>query len=196
MKRPASTGAALVLLLVLVASRPVRAQDPAVYYIGGAAIAAVLPGYLFDLPQPDADRAFFQVSIGNFDAVDHENKAVDVLLEYRPGLTWKRIKPQFGLAGNSDGTIYGWVAASHDFHIADSFVMRVGAGPAFYLGGAGGKNLGSAGVLRSGFEIGYRFGNDMRLTLSFHHMSHGELLNPDLNPGTEVIALNLDLPLR
>lgn len=196
MKRLPTRLVAPALLALLVTARPAYAQDPAVYYIGGAALAAVLPGYLFDLPQPDADRAFLQLSIGNFDAVDHENKAVDVLLEYQPGITWKRIKPLVGLAANSDGSVYGWMAVAHDFHIAERFVAKVSTGPAFYLGGAEGKNLGSAGVLRSGVEVGYRFGNDVRLTAGFHHMSHGELLNPDLNPGAEVIALNLDLPLR
>ena len=187
---------ACLLALALISPRDVEAQDPAVYYIGGGALLAVLPGYLLDLPQPDADRAFLKASIGNFDAVDHENKAVDVLLEYQPGKTWHRIKPLFGIAGNSDGSIYAWVAGAHDFHLAESFVVSVSTGPAVYLGGASAKNLGSAGVLRSGFEVGYRFASDARLTIGFHHMSHGELLNPDLNPGAEVIAVNLDWPLR
>lgn len=188
--------AAVLAMLALVSARDVHAQDPAVFYIGGAALVAVLPGYLFDLPQPDADRSFLQASIGNFDAVDHENRALDVQLEYQPGRTWQRIKPLFGIAANSDGSVYGWIAAAHDFHLAESFVVKVSTGPAFYVGSATGKNLGSAGVLRSGFDIGYRFPGEARLTLSFHHMSHGELLNPELNPGTEVIALNLDWPLR
>lgn len=183
-------------LISLSSPSPASGQDPAVFYIGGAALAAVVPGFLFDLPQPDAERPFIKASLGRFDAVDQENMALDLLIEFQPGVTWHRIKPLLGFAGNSDGTFYGWVAAAHDFHVADHLVVNVNAGPTVYMPGEGGKALGSHGALRSGFEVGYRFGHGARITGSFHHMSHGKLLNHDLNPGTEVIALNLSWPLR
>lgn len=183
-------------LLALSSPTPARGQDPAVFYIGGAALAAVVPGFLFDLPQPDAERPFIKTSLGRFDAVDQENMAVDFVIEFQPGVTWHRIKPLLGLAGNSDRTLYAWVAAAHDFHVADHLVVNVNTGPAVYMPGQGGKRLGSHGALRSGFEVGYRSGHGARITGSFHHMSHGKLLNHDLNPGTEVIALNLSWPLR
>lgn len=172
-----------------------RAQDPAVFYIGATALAAVVPGFIFDLAQPDAHTSFIKASGGLFDAIDDENEAFDFLVEYQPGVTWHRIKPLFGIAGNSDGTVYGWISAAHDVHIAQRFVVNVNTGPAFYLVGPTAKNLGSSGVLRSGFEVGYRFGSEARLTASFHHMSHGKLLNHDLNPGAEVVAINLTLPI-
>lgn len=172
-----------------------RGQDPAVFYIGGAALAAVVPGFLFDTPQPDAQQMYIKTSLGRFDAVDQENMALDFLVEYQPGVTWHRIKPLFGVAGNSDGTIYGWAAIAHDFHLAERIVVNVNTGPAMYIAGEEGKELGSSGALRSGFEVGYRFGMGARLTGSFHHMSHGKLLNHDLNPGTEVIALNASWPI-
>lgn len=192
-------GVRTLLLLVTLAtsSGPIeaRAQDPAVVYIGGAAVAAVVPEILFDLSQPDADQAFFKASSGHFDAVDDENEAVDLLVEYQPGLTWYRIKPLFGLAGNSDGTIYGWISAAHDVHLGDRVVINVNSGPALYVAGEGAKDLGSAGLLRSGVEIGYRFDDDARLTVSFHHMSHGKVLNA-FNPGAETLAIGLTWPLN
>lgn len=172
------------------------AQDPAVFYIGGAALAAVVPGFLFDVPQPDAERSFVKASLGRFDAVDQENMALDVLLEFQPGVTWHRIKPLLGFAANSDGTVYGWVSAAYDFHPTEHVVVNVNTGPAVYVAGERGKALGSRGALRSGVEIGYRFAEGARLTGSFHHMSHGKLLNRDENPGTEVIAVNVSWPLR
>lgn len=183
-------------LATLVHSDSVRGQDPAVFYIGGAALASVVPGFLFDLPQPDAGQAFLKVSSGRFDAIDAENRAFDLLLEYQPGSTWHRIKPLLGVAGNSDGSFYAWVSAAHDFHIAERFVLNINSGPALYVVGETGKDLGSTGVLRSGFEAGYRLAGRARLTASFHHMSHGKLLNRDMNPGTEVVAINLTWPLR
>jgi hypothetical protein len=183
----------LLLALLAGASPPwaASAQDPAVLYIGAAALASVVPSFLLDLPQPDADRAFLKVSGGVFDAVDDENVAVDLLLEYQPGVTWHRIKPMIGVAGNTDGTVYGWISAGHDVQLGDRLVVNVNTGPAFYFGGASAKDLGSAAVLRSGFELGLRVRDNARVTASFHHMSHGKLLNPDWNPGTEVVALNV-----
>jgi len=191
-----ATALALAVLSTLVYPSDARSQDPAVYYIGGAALVAILPSFVFALPQPDAHRSFFKASAGQFDAVDDENKAIDFLLEYQPGNTWHRIKPLFGIAGNSDGSLYGWVAAAYDFHIAERFVVNVNTGPAFYVAGDAAKDLGSPGVLRSGFEVGYRFAAEARVTASFHHMSHGKLLNGNLNPGVEVIAVNLTWPLN
>lgn len=172
-----------------------QGQDPAVFYIGGAALAAVVPGFVFDTPQPDASRSFIKASLGRFDAVDQENMALDFLIQFQPGVTWHRIKPLFGFAGNSDGSLYAWAAAAHDFHLANRLIVNVNSGPALYLVGERGKSLGSRGALRSGFEIGYRFERGVRFTGSFHHMSHGKLLNADENPGTEVIALNLSWPI-
>lgn len=191
-----ATALALAVLSALAYPSDARAQDPAVFYIGGAALAAILPGLILALPQPDAHRSFLKASAGQFDAVDDENKAIDFLLEYQPGKTWHRIKPLFGIAGNSDASLYGWVAAAYDLHIGKRFVVNVNTGPAFYLAGDAGKKLGSLGVLRSGFEVGYRFYGEARVTASFHHMSHGKLLNGDLNPGVEVIAVNLTWPLN
>ncbi|MDB3952354.1 acyloxyacyl hydrolase [Alphaproteobacteria bacterium] len=187
---------ALTIFAQLGTSSTARAQDPAVYYIASAALATVLPGFVFDLPQPDANRSYVKMSGGYFDAIDDEQTAVDFSLEYQPGSTWHRIKPLIGVAGNTDGSFYGWLAVAHDFHLTKRFVVNFNIGPALYIVGEKGKNLGSAGVLRSGFEVGYRFDGGTRLTGSFHHMSHGKLLNSDLNPGTETIAVNLSWPLN
>ena len=195
-RRSAGTVAALLLASVALAlPGEARAQDPAVFYIGGAALVAVVPGFVLDTAQPDAQRAFLKTSVGRFDAVDQENMALDFLVEYQPGVTWHRIRPLVGVAGNSDGTVYGWASLGHDFHPTPGVVVNVNTGPAFYVAGDRGKSLGSHGALRSGFEVGYRRGDGARLTASFHHMSHGKLLNADSNPGTEVIALNLSWPL-
>ena len=186
---------ALAFISNIFGASETRAQDPAVYYIAGAALTTVLPGFIFDLPQPDSERAFTKLSASQFDAVDDENKAYDFSLEFQPGWTWLRTKPLIGVAGNTDGSFYGWIAASHDFHITRRLIINFNIGPAFYIGGERAKNLGSAGVLRSGFEVGYRFNNAIRITGSFHHMSHGKLLNSDINPGTEMIGVNLSIPI-
>ena len=82
----------------------------------------------------------------------------------------------------------------YDLHIGEHVVVNVNLAPTFYNAGKG-KDLGSFAVLRSGVEMGYRFSNGARLMASFHHMSHGGLLNHARNPGTETAALTVHIPV-
>lgn len=179
-----------LILLVVSGSNPASAtaQDPAVLYIGGFALASVVPGLILDWPQLDGERSMLKLGVARFDAVDAENEAWDVSLEFQPGIAWRRIKPLVGMSRNSDGSTYAWLSGSLDLHVGEYFVANLNSGPAFYFPGAFGKHLGSFGVLRSGFEFGARIRGAMRTTVSFHHMSHGKLMNR-LNPGTEMVGV-------
>ena len=172
------------------ASTRVEAQDPAVLYIGGFALASVIPSVLMDWPELDSDRSMFKTGFARFDAVDRENQAWDLTFEYQPGMAWHRIKPLLGLSRNSDGSTYTWLAGALDVHVGEYLVANVNSGPAFYFPGDAGKRLGSFGVLRSGFEIGLRIADTARTTVSFHHMSHGKLMNRTSNPGTETVGVS------
>lgn len=165
-------------------------------FIGSAAIATVFSTAAYGVAQPDAGRAYLKLSAGVFDLVDDENTASDVALEYYPTLRWWRVRPLLGVGLNTDGSAYGWMAASLNLHLADPFIFGVSTGPAFYRAGSEGKDLGSSGLLRSGLEIGVRLPNTARLTASLHHMSHGGLMNPGKNPGAEVVSLNLVWPMN
>lgn len=166
-----------------------EAQDPAVLYIGGFVLASVVPSVIMDWPELDARRSMLKAGFARFDAVDRENQAWDITFEYQPGLAWRRVKPSVGVSRNSDGATYAWLAAALDLHLGEYLVANVNSGPAFYFPGDSGKALGSFGVLRSGFEIGVRIANAARTTVSFHHMSHGKLMNRTSNPGTETVGV-------
>jgi hypothetical protein len=47
---------------------------------------------------------------------------------------------------------------------------------------------------RSGIEVAYRFYERSRVGLALFHLSNGGLA--DKNPGTEVLALSLSVPLQ
>ncbi|MDG2283410.1 MAG: acyloxyacyl hydrolase [Longimicrobiales bacterium] len=86
--------------------------------------------------------------------------------------------------------MYTWLAGALDVHVGEYLVANVNSGPAFYFPGDAGKRLGSFAVLRSGFEIGLRLAKRARTTVSFHHMSHGKLMNQTSNPGTETVGFS------
>lgn len=183
-----------VILFVTIALAGARSdvagQDPAVLYIGGFALASVVPSLLLDWPGLDTQRSMFKAGFARFDAVDRENQAWDLTFEFQPGLAWHRIKPLVGMSRNSDGATYTWFAGALDLHVGEHLIANINSGPAFYFPGDSGKVLGSFGVLRSGFEVGVRIADVARTTLSFHHMSHGKLMNPNWNPGTETIGMS------
>lgn len=183
-----------VILFVTIALAGARSdvagQDPAVLYIGGFALASVVPSLLLDWPGLDTQRSMFKAGFARFDAVDRENQAWDLTFEFQPGLAWHRIKPLVGMSRNSDGATYTWFAGALDLHVGEHLIANINSGPAFYVPGDSGKVLGSFGVLRSGFEVGVRIADVARTTLSFHHMSHGKLMNPNWNPGTETIGMS------
>ena len=183
-----------VILFVTIALAGARSdvagQDPAVLYIGGFALASVVPSLLLDWPGLDTQRSMFKAGFARFDAVDRENEAWDLTFEFQPGLAWHRIKPLVGMSRNSDGATYTWFAGALDLHVGEHLIANINSGPAFYFPGDSGKVLGSFGVLRSGFEVGVRIADVARTTLSFHHMSHGKLMNPNWNPGTETIGMS------
>jgi hypothetical protein len=185
---------ALALFLNLSIPSTTRANNASTIYIGVAALATVLPGFILDMDQPDSRRSFLKFSMGSFDAVDDENGAVDFSVEYQPPITYNRVRPLMGIAGNTDGSYYAWLAAGHDFHLTGYFVFNVNVGPAVYFAGDDGKDLGSKIVLRSGFDLGYRMEDGGRITAGLHHMSHGELFG-DKNPGTEIISVSYSWPL-
>ncbi len=183
-----------VILFVTIALAGARSdvagQDPAVLYIGGFALASVVPSLLLDWPGLDTQRSMFKAGFARFDALDRENQAWDLTFEFQPGLAWHRIKPLVGMSRNSDGATYTWFAGALDLHVGEHLIANINSGPAFYFPGDSGKVLGSFGVLRSGFEVGVRIADVARTTLSFHHMSHGKLMNPNWNPGTETIGMS------
>jgi lipid A 3-O-deacylase len=145
-----------------------------------------------DTPQPDKNRGYLVGGGGYFDAVQRENSAGEFRFEIQaPFQVWK-FKPIIGMFGTTDKAVAGYFGLQHDLNLTDNLVLSVNTGPAFYASGDG-KNLGSWALLRSGLEISYRFDNAMRLSGTFHHMSHGKLFS-DRNPGEEDAAITFSVP--
>lgn len=193
MLRRFRVSAAAAAAAVALGLSPAKA-DPAPIGIGIAAAATVIFGEVLQTPQPDAKRAFIIGNAGYFDFWDRENTAAMFGLEYRPNWQIWRIKPMIGVFGTSDKAVGGYIGIGYDLHVTHNIVVNVNTAANFY-NAANGKHLGSFAVLRSGVELGWRFEDATRLSVAFHHMSHGKLL-AKRNPGTETLTLNLAVPVE
>ena len=190
--RPVVLLAGLAVLAGL--APPQRAEaDPAVWWITAVAAASVGAGVIYDPPQADKDRQYLRAGVGAFDLIDDDDQAVEGRLDYMPAWQFYRFRPLIGAAATGDGSAILHASIAHDLVLPyEHFYVWFEIGPALYIEGDG-KDLGSNGVLRSGFEIGFRTEGGWRIGGSFHHMSHGGLLGDD-NPGTEMVALNVWVP--
>ena len=185
-------GLSAFLFLGLAAGQA-KAEPSTAIFIGVAAGAAIAAGEIFQTPQPDAKRAFIIGGGGTFDFLARDNIAGSFQLEYRPGWQFYRLKPMFGMFGTSDGGVAGYAGIGYDLHITKNIVFNFNTAVTLY-NAANGKHLGSFAVLRSGVELGWRFEDASRLSVSVHHMSHGRVFGKK-NPGTEVIAMTYAVPV-
>jgi lipid A 3-O-deacylase len=173
----------LVFMLLILAS-PARAADPD--------LISLSVGY-YDQDWIEPDILFLNHGSGG------ENAAVDYRLEYRFGtslIPWTdpyvKIKPFVGIEGTSQLGFYG--AAGLLFDIAlGPVVITPSFGVGLYSQGNG-RDLGSLVEFRSQVEIGYKFENEMRVTVAYSHISNANLT--DLNPGVDIISAYLHVPVR
>ena len=176
------------------------AADPGTARADKAATGIVLGGAAFlayslatDPPQDD-EPDVVTFGAGVFDAVDEENSAALLRIEYRPELLGLRTGPLLGLAGTTDGGILGYGGVRHDVLFEGGLLVSLNLSLAAYPVEGNGKDLGSAAQFRSGFDVHYKLDDGSRIGVSFHHISHAELFGDD-NPGTETLALTYTIPI-
>jgi lipid A 3-O-deacylase len=155
--------------------------------------------------QPD----LLSFGIGRFDALrdnDRTNRAIDFRAEFRSGLSllpliapqtfsgWDRyfqVRPMGGVEATSDGAMYGFGGFVYDVFLTPNIFLSPSTVVGLFYRGNG-KRLGSFVEFRSTMEAGYRFDNNMRLSLSIGHISNAGL--SEYNPGTEIIAGHVAIP--
>ena len=105
-----------------------------------------------------------------------EDRALDYRLEYRFGKSligwtepYAKIKPFVGFEGTSKGAGYGLAGILADIPI----------GPLVEF--------------RSMLELGYKFENDIRLSVGYSHISNANLT--ELNPGVDIVVAYLHFPV-
>jgi lipid A 3-O-deacylase len=127
-----------------------------------------------------------------------EDRALDYRLEYRFGKSligwtepYAKIKPFIGFEGTSEGAAYGLAGILADIPIGP-LVLTPSFGAGLYSQGNG-RDLGSLVEFRSMLELGYRFENDIRVSVGYSHISNANLT--ELNPGVDIIEAYLHFPV-
>ena len=100
-----------------------------------------------------------------------------------------------GGMATSDGAAYGYAGFAFELWWLDKrVVLTPSAAVGAYRKGDG-KDLGHTLEFRTGAAIHYRFDNDSRLGVSFHHLSNAGLGHNKKNPGEESLMLTFAWPI-
>jgi hypothetical protein len=135
--------------------------------------------------------ALIEFSVGKFDFLQNRDDAGQIGVEYRgtPLIGW--LRPMLGAMGTTDssGYVYGGVAL--EIWFGTKWVLTPSAAAGAYGRGQG-LNLGSTVEFRTGATLGYRFNDNSRLSVGFHHLSNAGIT--DRNPGSEMLTVNYAIP--
>lgn len=175
------------------AATPVHADD----VVNAIAIASgLLVGEALFVETPKKNEPdFISFEAGRFDPIRTVKQSSEFGLEYRPGLFLWKFKPFFGGGVNTDKGFWGYGGIRLDTYWGQHIVIT----PSFAVVGydrGDSKALGSPILGRSGLDFQYRFDNDIRIGLGFHHMSNGKVFGQKINPGTELVGLTLSIPVK
>jgi lipid A 3-O-deacylase len=204
------TGRALIVGSCLVAG-VARAQSLAAPPLSDADSSVSASTQTERSPRPWYDHpALFGLSAGYYEALrsnHRENRAADFRIEYRSGLSLLplisprilssldpvfQIRPMAGLEGTSADALYAFGGLMFDLFLGPHLFISPNEVVGLY-GRGNGKELGSAVEFRSTLEVGYRFDNAARISVSVGHISNAKL--SAYNPGTELLSAHIYVPI-
>ena len=181
-------------LAVGAGARPAHADD-VVNAIAIASGVLIIESLFVDTPKEN-ESDFVSIEGGRFDAVRQVKQSEEFGLEYRSGYFLWKVKPFVGAGFTTNESFYGYAGIRLDTYWGRHFMIT----PSFAVVGydaGNGKDLGHPPILgRSGFDFQYRFDDDTRLGVAFHHMSNGKVLGQSINPGTELVGLTFSVPVK
>lgn len=137
------------------------------------------------------DSEPWSASIGQFDFA-HEEKALEVGIDYRFRRVFWSLEPIVGVGVTSDESVYGYGGLARPFELGQSpFYLVPNFAVSLYEDGDG-KDLGQALEFRSGLELFYVLPRGTRVGVGFYHLSNGAM--NDVNPGANSLLLRVVLP--
>lgn len=139
-------------------------------------------------------RDYLHISAGLFD-VGEGNEAVDFRAEYRPAhdiCAIKNFRPFAGLELTHEGSVWLGGGVLYNFNLTPQWSLTPSLGAGYYAQGNSDLDLDFPLIFRTQLEAAYTYDNDVKLTLSFAHLSNASLSGH--NPGTEVISLGIGYP--
>jgi hypothetical protein len=138
------------------------------------------------------DNNFITLSSAVFDILQQDNSSSEGRVEFRFHKTDWQIKPFSGLMTNTDGAVYLYSGFYIDIPLASFLYFTPSFAPGFYHK-CNSKNLDFALEFRSQIELAIRLENNIRVGVSFSHISNASL--GKINPGVESIAIIYYVPM-
>ncbi|HLI12463.1 MAG TPA: acyloxyacyl hydrolase [Alphaproteobacteria bacterium] len=176
------------------AARDAARADDVVNAIAIGSGVLLLESLFVDTPTKD-EPDFVSIEGGRFDPIRNEKTSNEFGAEYRSGIFLWKLKPFVGVGGTTNGSGWGYGGIRLDTYWGRRIIITPSFAIVGYARGSG-KALGSPLLGRSGFDFQYRFDNDMRIGIGFHHMSNGKVFGQKNNPGTELVGLTFSVPVQ
>ena len=137
------------------------------------------------------DKNYITLSTAVFDILQQDNSSFKGRVEFRfDKIDWQ-IKPFSGLMANTDGAVYLFSGFYIDIPLASFLYITPSFAPGFYHK-CDSKNLDFALEFRSQIEMAIRLENNIRVGVSFNHISNASF--GEENPGVESLALTYVIP--
>jgi hypothetical protein len=176
-----------------VASTSAPASAPASALVSAPEFELVRMAAPLDVAPARSAGPALTVSAGTFGLFDALDNPYRVGVEYRsrPLGRWQ-LAPAAGLTVGASGTCFVYADLHRDFALGRHWTVTPSFGAGLFHG-ADDLDLGHVLEFQSGLEVARRFERGYRIGLVFYHLSNGGLSED--NPGTEVLALTMALPL-
>lgn len=137
-------------------------------------------------------RNYIAFSAAVFDVLQQNNTAFEGRIEFRLNKTDWVLKPFGGTMANTDGAIHIYAGLFYELEVTSFLFITPSFAPGIYFSSKS-KNLDFALQFRSQIELGINLQNDIKVGISFNHISNASLGNT--NPGVESIAISYYFPL-
>jgi hypothetical protein len=138
------------------------------------------------------DKNYITLSTAVFDILQQDNSSSEGRVEFRFNKIDWQIKPFGGVMANTDGAVYLFSGFYYDLPLASFLYLTPSFAPGFYHK-CDSKNLDFALEFRSQLELSIRLENNIRVGVSFSHISNASL--GKINPGVESFAIIYYVPL-
>ena len=138
------------------------------------------------------DKNYIILSTAVFDILQQDNSSSEGRVEFRFNKIDWQIKPFGGVMANTDGAVYLFSGFYYDVPLTSFLYLTPSFAPGFYHK-CDSKNLDFALEFRSQLELSIRLENNIRVGVSFSHISNASL--GKINPGVESIAIIYYVPL-
>jgi hypothetical protein len=137
-------------------------------------------------------RNYISFSTAVFDILQQDSPAFEGRLEYRGTRIYSDFKPLTGVMANTSGALHIFAGVCLDISLFSFLDFSPSFAPGVYFHDKS-KDLNFLLEFRSQIELNFKLGNDIKVGLSFNHISNASL--GKANPGVESIALTYHFPL-